>query len=66
MENDLLDFWTEVNMNNLQKYYLHIEGMDLAGKTTIANIIAKKVKKIGLYIIIACQKTMLFNYLKKK
>ena len=32
-------------MNNLQKYYLHIEGMDLAGKTTIANIIAKKSKK---------------------
>lgn len=45
MENDLLDFWTEVNMNNLQKYYLHIEGMDLAGKTTITNIIAKKSKK---------------------
>ncbi|MBU5457369.1 hypothetical protein [Oscillibacter sp. MSJ-31] len=27
-------------MNRFQKYYLHIEGMDLAGKSTIADIIA--------------------------
>lgn len=29
-------------MSKIQKYYLHIEGMDLAGKSTIANIIANK------------------------
>ena len=29
-------------MDKLQNYYLHIEGMDLAGKTTIANIIANQ------------------------
>lgn len=30
------------NMNKLQKHYLHIEGMDLAGKSTIANIITRQ------------------------
>ena len=29
-------------MNKLQKHYLHIEGMDLAGKSTIANIITRQ------------------------
>lgn len=29
-------------MNTPKKYYLHIEGMDLAGKSTIANIIARQ------------------------
>lgn len=29
-------------MDKFQKYYLHIEGMDLAGKSTIANIISRQ------------------------